>query len=258
MKFTGLDWGRIFIVAAIFGGGCTGNYGVLGPLTGFTCGGISFTSKPCPTNALWATTGRINISGPSVTVDSFNSSAGPYGPGNMLSTGNIQAAGGISISGSGASISGSNNPNTAASLSNIQANGPSLGDLNFSGTATGMTLSAGDYYYRNINISGTGAYICTPSGQVRIWFDHLNVSGNSDALGSPGTLPNNLWLLGTCGADANISGNGVKVPGVLYTPSGNINVSGNNDVFEGPLVGANINVSGISVGIHRDTAICGI
>jgi photosystem II stability/assembly factor-like uncharacterized protein len=207
---------------------------------------VPSSNVPNVPRAVQANTGSIVIGSGSL-VDSYRSCAGAYGGTNVRSNGNVQA--GTTITNNG-TVRGALFPNSPGGLSPfpVPAGLVSSGDLTVNNGQT-VTLAAGDYLYRNINLNSGGTL--ATSGRVRIWFTgSANLSGR---LTPAGNLPANAWLFSTTATiSANINA-GAQVTGVIYTP--NIALSPGNVTVLGGLVDSTGNLNGTQV--HYDEVLGG-
>jgi hypothetical protein len=131
---------------------------------------------PCSARAeaVIANTGEI-FSNSGSLVDSYESSAGPYGGKNVGTSGNVQAA--ESIVDNGGVIHGTETQNSAADLAivpvssgatNLPLGSKSPGSLNITTTAESLTLEPGSYVVENLTVESPGAITISPPGQVLI------------------------------------------------------------------------------------------
>lgn len=217
------------------------------------CTGQTLASVPAPNKALLAAQGNISVSGVNCLIDSYQSSAGPYGGANRLPNGNVQASGNLEASGVGLTFLGTASQGVASNLKVAATQSSDSGSYILSAVSQAITVTAGDYYYDSINLSGVGDSILTQGGQVRIWFRSLNISGSDLVIGNG--VPNNLWLIGTCGSTVNISGVDDQLSGVIYAPSSQVNISGDGFTLFGSIIGGSISLSSVSGAIHFDQSL---
>jgi hypothetical protein len=209
------------------------------------------TLFPTLGDALQATTGPVGVNPPAL-IDSYKSCNGAYGGSNVSSDGNVQAGRSITVN-SGAVIRGSITPNSPVTPTPFPqpAGLVSGGDLN---PSRQVTLPAGDYLFRNININSGGSIVGT-GGLVRIWYTGtLNIGG---PVTSASNLPENLWFFGEQGSGSVNFNAGVTVTGVIYAPTApSVAMNTRNATLFGALIGgvqATVNAGAI----HFDQVLAG-
>jgi alpha-tubulin suppressor-like RCC1 family protein len=204
---------------------------------------------PCTARdtAVIANSGRV-FSNAGTLVDSFQSSAGPYGGVNVGSQGNVRA--GLTIVNNGGVIRGTLTPNSPAGLApvpvpagavNLPLDAPSPGDVNINGAAESLTLSPGNYVARNVNITAGGSINLAFPGPLYIWVTGtLNVGGTENA----GGLPSNLQFLVTGTNPVSVNSGG-RLFGFIYAPAAAVNVG--STIFGG--------VTGASVALNSGAQV---
>jgi hypothetical protein len=200
--------------------------------------------------AVVANTGSVTLNAATL-VDSYQSSAGPYGGQNVGSSAIVQAAnvivsnGGI-VKGGQTQSSQSGFPALPipAGATNLPLGSGSPGSLNINSAGDSITLTPGDYIAENINVSSRGAINISPVGQVRIWVTgNLNLGGNENLNG----IPRNLAFVVTSSGSVNVNSGG-SLYGMIYAPTSNVNV--NSAVF-GSVIGGSVSLNS-GAGIHID------
>jgi hypothetical protein len=203
---------------------------------------------PIVSAAVDAATSGVVVSSGSL-VDSYLSCNGAYGGGNVRSHGNVQAAQSVTLN-AGAVVHGSLLPNDPSGFTPfpMPAGLVSSGDLNVNPGAT-VTLAAGDYLFRNVNVN-TGGKLAT-TGRARLWFTgSLTVSG---VVQPAGGLPGNVWFFSTTGSvSANVN-SGAQVTGVLFAP--NLPLAPGGTPLLGAVVGSTVDVNGTQ--LHYDETLGG-
>jgi len=199
---------------------------------------------PCSawSSALVANSSSMTLNARS-TIDSYNSTVGPYGGSNVGAGVVVQA--GAAITNNGATIGGILRPNTPGGFSVIPvpANATKLplgastpGSLNINTAADSITLAPGDYVAANINVNAPGAIKISPAGQVRIWVTgNLNLGGFENQNG----IPRNLAFLVTSSGVINVNSGGALY-GMIYAPTSIINL--NSAVF-GAIIGKGVTLN---------------
>jgi hypothetical protein len=177
------------------------------------------------------------------TVDSYNSTLGPYGGSNVGAGVLVQA--GTTITNTGATVRGVLRPNTPGGFSVIPVpagatklplGSATPGSLNINTVATSITLAPGDYVAANISVNSPGAIKISPAGQVRIWVTgSLNLGGAENLNG----IPRNLAFLVTSSGFVNVNSGGALY-GMIYAPTSTINV--NSAVF-GAVIGNQVTLN---------------
>jgi Flp pilus assembly protein TadG len=211
----------------------------------------------------------INISAsPQVTIDSYNSTNGTYASthgssakiatnGAMNLNGNVKIYGDAyyrtgTVFNGGASVVA---PGTKSVLSSnmtyanptLPGSYTSMGNLNGSGSGS-MTLTSGNYYFTNFNISGS--YTVNVVGQVNLYVGgNINISG---IINTQGSSPANFKIYTTQASGVNISGT-ASLYADIYAPNSPVNISGSGN-FYGRIIGKSLSVSG-SPGFHYDTSL---
>ena len=161
-----------------------------------------------------------------VTIDSYSSSAGPYGASNIGNNGNVQAATQITVN-SGGVVHGTLYPNDPAGFTPVPTptTYTNLGNLNI---GSNMTFQAGNYLVNTLNVNGTPT-ISVQGGPVRIWFNSLNLAG---IVGAGATTPSELIFFSlTTATQVNISGNGTTFTGVIFAPNIPVNIGGTGNYY---------------------------
>ncbi|MGA2450582.1 MAG: hypothetical protein ABTD50_18095 [Polyangiaceae bacterium] len=222
------------------------------PARGAPPGGVPCSARA---NAVLANATRI-FGNAGSGVDSYQSSLGPYGGGNVGDTGNVQA--GTTIAFNGGIIAGAEIQNAPAGLvvfpvpsgaTNLPLGSTAPGNVNINSEAQSLTLVPGTYVAANLNVNFPGAINVSPPGPVVIW-----VTGSLDLGGSenPNGVPENLQFLVTSSTPVDINGNGALF-GFVYAPLSTVNV--NSSVF-GSVVGSSVSLnSGGAVHFDQDS-IC--
>lgn len=256
-------------------------------------------SSPLFTHALFSEN-EIELFG-SATVDSYNSASGPYGPLNRRSNGDIGTNGtttaaidltgsviinGDVSTGTGGTVkktgsiivNGNETHDNNVNLSSVTVSSDltglaSSGDLELSGSSS-RTLSAGDYKFSEIDLSGsstltlegpiriyitgedsiksTGSSRITSTGQIEIYVDgDVNISG-SGILNQSGT-PSNFILYGTPTSDEIKWSGSSSLYGAVYAPQAEIDISGSAVIY-GSMVGETVELFGSAV-FHYDEAL---
>src|SRR3989338_2264942 len=227
-------------------------------------------------------------------TDSYNSSDGAYGGENIGSNGDVgtngDEEGAVTVNGENAQVNGdaatgpegtiegeenitgskTHDNNVELSAVSIPSELSSLsdsGDMHLSNDDDSDALSAGDYQFSSIQISGG---TLTLSGTVRIYLTDshsLNISGGGSLVvngqlelyvagdcnvGGSGIvndsgLPSNLVIYSTYESSGEcngftLSGNSAFY-GAVYAPNANLKVSGDGDIY-GALVGKTATVTG--------------
>lgn len=178
-------------------------------------------------------------------VDSYRSSLGAYGGANVGDHGDLQAAQGITINGGGV-VHGRLYPYDPADLTPVPtpARYTNLGDLNIQGD---YTFQAGNYLVDTLNCNGTPA-IHVHGGQVRIWFNNLNLAGS---VGLGADRPSDLILYSRIGAgQVNLNGGPSTFTGVIFAPNIPVNINGTGKYF-GACIASRL-VLNSSVAMHGD------
>jgi hypothetical protein len=186
-------------------------------------------------------------------VNSYISTNGTYGGSNVLSNGAEEASGQIVVN-SPSVVDGTLYPNSTPGLTPVAVPSDAISepDLSLYGT---LTIPKGDYVYNNI-VLGNGAQLIPSGGQVRIWFNSLNINGSAvaGATSSPELLG---FFSRTTSAAITIDGSSGDFPsiyGVLFAPNVAVNVAGYVQVY-GTLVGSSVLLNGAGVGIHFDEVL---
>lgn len=249
--------GRVLLLVSAWAGleACSPS-GQQGEITGQTSQAVTDagSSDPVPC-AAWsysavANTGNIMINSPTL-IDSYQSSGGAYGGGNVGSSGIVQAA--TTITNNGGLIHAVQRPNTPSGFSvvpvpagaiNLPLGSSTPGSLNINIAADSITLAPGDYVASNINVNFPGAITISPAGPVRIWVTgNLNLGGNENLDGTP----KNLAFLVTGSGWVNVNSSGALY-GMIYAPTSGINV--NSKVF-GSVIGSSL-VMNSGAAVHYD------
>jgi Flp pilus assembly protein TadG len=211
----------------------------------------------------------IKLSGSaSMSYFSSNGNVGGNAAG-IASNGNITSSGTAAIHGtvwtqSGATVSGvtaasrktlsaplsypNGSPGTYSKINNDDANITPSGlvnntpDLNISGKTA--TLPAGNYYFHNVAVSGSGKIVCT--GVVNIYYyGTFAMSGSTQTYGN---IPGNLTITavptptGAAPGTLTLSGSSAMYANV-YAPQSDITLSGSGDIH-GWVIGKSITLSG--------------
>jgi Flp pilus assembly protein TadG len=194
-------------------------------------GNLTLTGRGC-------SNGNISMSG-NVTVNG-DLSCGPP-PGKLTLTGNSTVTGSKACLDEAVSLPSVNvAPFRTANNNLLIVCGGCINsskDLTLAGNNT-LTLAAGTYYFRNVNVSGN-AKIVVGAG-VKIYVEGtMNVAGN----GFFNTLqnPDNLKIF-SAGSSVSLAGN-TAFYGHLYAPDAAVSLSGNAD-FKGSFVGNTTSISG--------------
>ncbi len=207
---------------------------------------------PCAASlyAVASDTGNITVNSSSV-VDSYSSSAGPYGGSNVASNAVVQSAG--SIIGNGGVILGNQRQNAPAGFATIPAaagavnlplGSSSRGSLNINNASQSLTLAPGDYVVANLSVNFPGSINISPAGQVRIWVTgNLNLGGTENGNGAP----TNLAFLVTSSNAVNVNAGGALF-GTIYAPTSPVNV--NSPIF-GSVVGGSV-ILNSNAAVHFD------
>ena len=184
-------------------------------------------------------------------VDSYASSAGPYGGSNIGTSGNIVAGG--AIANNGGIINGQKTPNTPSSLPiptippsaiSLPLGSPSPGNLYINQAADNVTLAPGAYVVQNLYVNYPGALSISPMGQVTIFVTGgLNLGGNENLSG----VPANLTFIVLQAGWVNVNSNG-KLIGNIYAPTSGVNL--NSAVF-GYVVGSSVTLNS-GAAVHYD------
>jgi Flp pilus assembly protein TadG len=229
--------------------------------------------------------GSITISG-NVTIDSYDSTQGPYDPATAGDDGDIAAGGDVSIGGRaeingtvrGATVSSSGNATTGgtsfsrrsmefpsvdisgAQASNNNSNLPLImkgnklaSPLDASGnfSLTGgeqYNMPPGVYLFNDLSLGGQSSISISGPTDIYLTGD-LDTSGG-DVINSTQD-PNNLRIFMT-GGNAQLNAS-VDWYGLLYAPDSEVTINGSADVY-GAIIGANVTASG-SGEIHFDAGL---
>ena len=178
-------------------------------------------------------------------VDSYHSSLGVYGGANVEAHGDLQAADDIIVNGL-SEVHGDLDRTEPAGLCPVPTpvHYIDLGELNIHGS---YTFQAGDYVVDTINCNGTPS-IRVHGGQVRIWFNNLNLAGS---VGLDAERPSDLILFSRSTArQVNINGSSNFFTGVIFAPNIPVTLSGSGSYF-GACVASRL-VLNSSIGMHYD------
>ncbi len=203
-------------------------------------------------------------------TDSYDSSNGNYGGGNVAANGHVRSNGPITLNGN-ATVNGNAVPGPGdivtmtgnASVTGSTAPAPEptdfgpvqvpsdavyLGTINLSGN-DGMTINPGTYVTSGISLSGNAELVINnDTGPVYLYVTgSVSASGNGIATSSGDSTRFILFQIG--GSDVAITGNG-DFHGGVYAPASNLSVTGNGDIY-GSFVGDSIDIHG-NGGIHYD------
>jgi len=149
--------------------------------------------------------------------------------------------------GSSGSYSKTLNDNALITPSGLVNNTP---DLNISSSKV-ATLPAGNYYFHNVAVSGTGSIVCT--GVVNIYYyGTFNLSGSTSTYSSvPGNLTITAVPTPSGGAPGSLTVSGSSaLYANIYAPQSDVTVSGSGDIY-GSVIGKTINLSG-TANVHYD------
>lgn len=217
----------------------------------------------------------LTSSGKVASVDSYDSSKGPYGGDNKGSNGDIGTnsinqkaitlAGNTAVYGD-ALIGPSGDTDTAVSIGpNSTLYGtssasqellifpvpttdlPSSGDLNITTDTT--YLEGGTYHFDSLKISGTGQLALTGTTVIYVNGD-VSITGNG--IVTQNNIPKNLLIYSTGTNDVAIGGNG-SFYGGIYAPLANVKNDGNGGVH-GAIVSKTYTQTG-NASIHFDEAM---
>jgi Putative Tad-like Flp pilus-assembly len=229
--------------------------------------------------------GSVTITG-NTTIDSYDSTEGPYDPANPGSNGDIAAGGDVSVGGSaevngdvsaGGTVSTGNNVTGTTSESRRPINYPSINassvennndndslpliqqgnklvspldeDGNF--TLTGgknYDMPPGVYLFNDLSLGGQSSINISGPTDIYLTGD-LDTSGGK--LINSTENPNNLRIFMTGGiAVLNAS---IDWYGLLYAPDTNVSIKGSADIY-GAIVGNNVTASGTG-DIHFDEGL---
>lgn len=227
---------------------------------------------------------KMSISGDTV-IDAYDSTAGPYSatnsglPGGVCSNDDIEISGDTLIEGdascgpdhdvniSSGTVTGSTEclpepvlveaadfgtvatSNSNSTIPKTQQNQTALSssrDLSVSSGDT-LTLQAGDYYLKTLNVSGTLRTV----GDVRL-FVQEQVSISGPGIVNTGTDPTRLTILTNSTSGVNLSGSAAFY-GSVYAPFADISISG-YAAYYGVFFGGKVTLSG-NVVIHLDAAL---
>lgn len=228
--------------------------------------GVAFSSKeayaasppgvPCSAraDAVIANTGSI-FSDANSLVDSYQSSAGPYGGANVGANGNVQTA--ATVVANGGVIHGSETQHTPGGLAvvpvpagatNLPFGSNVPGSLNINDAAQSITLAPGNYVAANMNVNFPGAITISPPGPVLIWVTgNLNLGGNENLNG----VPDDLEFLVNSAGSVNVNAGG-QLFGFIYAPTSAVNVM--STIFGG-VVGSTVYLnSGSAVHFYQNSA----
>ncbi len=237
-------------------------------------------------------------------TDSYNSADGDYGGENIASNGDVGTngddEGAVTVNGDNAQVNGSASTGPDGTIegeenvtgakthdNNVQLSAISIPselsglsedeEKKLSNDDDSQTLSAGDYHFSSIQISGgtltldgtvriyltdshsltiSGGGSLTVNGQLELYVTgDCNVGGNG--IVNDSGLPSNLVVYSTheSSGESNgftLSGNSAFY-GAVYAPNANLAVTGDGDIY-GALVGKTVNVSG-NGDIHYDEAL---
>jgi len=220
-------------------------------------------------------TGTVETGGgPSDSVDSYNSSLGPYGVGNHGSqgsiagqtidinggsvvNGNIYYYGGTAPNTSGGTVNGTiSNVSSLPSYPTptIPAGCTNLGTVNI-GSGQTLTLNSGNYCCTSFTFLSTGTLnINATSGPVNLYLagaflmDYVFAGGQ---LNFTSTIPNNFHIYATTSAQISFNGNST-VYGVVDAPLSTFQVTGGS--FYGSAI-ANELYFQYGAAIHYDQAL---
>jgi hypothetical protein len=207
---------------------------------------------PCParSEAVISNIGGVFLNGGSL-VDSYQSSAGPYGGSNVGSAGNVQAA--TSITKNGGVVRGTLTPNSPPHLAvvpvpvgaiNLPLGSPTPGSLAINDAAHSLTLAPGNYVAANVNVNAPGAINVSPAGQVNVWVTgSLNLGGTENGNGFPANLQ--FLVTGTSSVNLNNAG---RLFGIIYAPNAPVMI--NSSVF-GSVVGSSV-ILNSGAAVHYD------
>jgi hypothetical protein len=218
---------------------------------------LAADAVPCSARsyAVVANTADIVVNSSSL-VDSYQSSLGAYGPGNVGSNAIVKAA--ASIANNGGIVEGGTTQNSfsgfaivpvAARATNLPLGSASPGSLNINEPSDDITLAPGDYVAANINVQFPAAINISPPGHVRIWVTgNLNLGGNENVNG----VPNNLAFLVTSSGWVNVNGGGALY-GLIYAPTSVVNL--HSPVF-GSVIGSSVTLNS-GAALHFDqSTVC--
>jgi hypothetical protein len=189
----------------------------------------------CLSRAIVAASGSVLLNSGAL-VDSYNSGNGPYGSGNILGNGDVQAS--QNITNNGGTIHGQQYPNTTSTYTPIptpSANLINLGNLIVNSGQT-VSLQAGSYLAGDVNVNSNG--ILNAQGPVLVWYTgNLNLGGQV----SPSSgKPNDIWFIGLS-RSGNVNFNGGSVTqAVIFAPNAQANLNG---ALWGSLVCASVNLN---------------
>jgi hypothetical protein len=240
-------FGAIVFGAAV--GACTSRGPTEGATTTIASAISAASSDPVPcagwADAVIGNTGGLTLNAQSL-VDSYSSSLGPYGGGNVGSAAVVQTA--TVTSNNGGVLKGHPIAHVSAGLAvvPVPAGARNLGNININGPSDSITLVPGNYVAANINVNFSGAIKVSPAGQVRIWVTGtLNLGGNENLNG----IPKNLAFLVTSAGSVNVNSRG-SLFGLIYAPTSTVSVS--SPIF-GAVVGSSVTLNSGSA-VHSDQA----
>ena len=231
---------------------------------------------------------KVKIGNGTVTVkaDSYDSSYGGYGGGNINANADIgtnstatdaveilpkgEVHGNITV-GAGAtafstivnnkgsvtgSISAAQSPVLLPSVRTVPPGATNLGDVYLEGTQT-LTLNEGVYYMTDLDVLGSASITC--NGKVVIYLSQTSDTGSPDVrIGGNGIIntsgiPKNLVIY--CLDDVtNIAISGAATfYGAIYAPQADITL--NSGEVHGALVGKTVTMNGATSNLHYDEAL---
>lgn len=113
-----------------------------------------------------------------------------------------------------------------------------------------LTLSGGNYYASNFDISGNAQVNVT--GQVTLYVNgNFGIGGSAD-INVLNNLPKNFRIRMVCSAGINLGGNS-DLYADIYGPQSPVNISGNGDIY-GAIISGGISMSG-GGNVHYDESL---
>jgi hypothetical protein len=218
---------------------------------GATKEALAADAVPCATRSYAAVANTADIVvNPGSLIDSYQSSLGAYGPGNVGNNAVVKAA--ASITSNGGIVKGGAAQNSfsgfaavpvAASAINLPLGSASPGSVNLNEPSDDITLAPGEYVAASINVQFPAAIHISPPGHVRIWVTgNLNLGGNENLDG----VPNNLAFLMTSPGSVNVHGGALY--GLIYAPTSAVNLD--SPVF-GSVIGSSVTLNS-GAALHFD------
>ena len=216
---------------------------------------------------------RVHIGG-SAVVDSYDSSAGPYGGTNLASDGDVSSNGSIDVGGSAivkgdampgpsgsvaiggsAQITGLTDPATSARqlpAVTLPDNLINQGAITLNGTQV-LTLATGNYLVSSINITANAKLVVDAAGGPVNLYVTGAVSIGGQGIVNTSAIASNLFLSMTGNQDFKLTGN-ADFYGSVYAPDSNLFLSGGGQMFGG-FVGASVDNLNGNGHFHYDQAL---